>query len=84
MYLEFFGIGFHLPAKLAPIPLSLVNYALLIFTTYISQFFSHRSLEKTFAALATIHTYFPKNIYYHGNAWLTIYEIFYVPYKVVN
>ena len=55
-----FGIGFHLPAKLAPIPLSLVNYALLIFTTYISQFFSHSSFEKTFAALATIHAYFTK------------------------
>ena len=57
MYVDCLGVGLHLPAKLAPIPLTLVNYALLIFTTHISQFFSHCSLEKTFAALTTINTY---------------------------
>ena len=60
IYVDCLGVEFHLPAKLASIPLTLVNYALLIFATHICQFFSHRSLEKTFAALTTIHTYCKK------------------------
>ena len=60
MHVDCIGVELHLPAKLAPIPLTLVNYALLIFATHICQFFSHRSLEKTFAALTTIHTYCKK------------------------
>lgn len=41
---------------LAPIPLPLVNYAVLLLATRVRQVLAHRPLEEALAALATVHT----------------------------